>query len=121
MRNTYNKRLAPFFSAAGATQKKTGAKRQNVSTKYWKQMKLNLQLIFLTIILIIISACKKGKGAICNDGWTSSSTGQGTCSWHGGVDHYIDPNEISVGKTIGLIIILIILAYFILPNLNNKK
>jgi hypothetical protein len=32
LRNTYNKRLAPFFSAAGATQKKTGAKRQNVGS-----------------------------------------------------------------------------------------
>jgi len=24
-------------------------------------------------------------GAICRDGWQSSSTGSGTCSWHGGV------------------------------------
>ena len=23
----------------------------------------------------------------CRDGWRSSSAGQGTCSWHGGVDH----------------------------------
>ena len=28
-------------------------------------------------------------GAICEDGWRSSSTGSGTCSWHGGVDHWI--------------------------------
>lgn len=26
--------------------------------------------------------------AICNDGSGSFSTGRGTCSWHGGVDHY---------------------------------
>lgn len=24
----------------------------------------------------------------CNDGWCSSSTGRGTCSWHGGVRNY---------------------------------
>jgi hypothetical protein len=28
-------------------------------------------------------------GAICNDGWTSSSTGRGTCSSHGGVRCWI--------------------------------
>jgi hypothetical protein len=22
----------------------------------------------------------------CRDGWDSSSTGRGTCSWHGGID-----------------------------------
>ena len=27
-------------------------------------------------------------GAICNDGWVSHSTGRGTCSHHGGVDHW---------------------------------
>ncbi len=28
-------------------------------------------------------------GAICNDGWRSSSTGSGTCSSHGGVDYWL--------------------------------
>lgn len=32
---------------------------------------------------------KAKAGAICNDGWRSSSHGQGTCSWHGGVREYI--------------------------------
>jgi len=27
-------------------------------------------------------------GAICNDGWSSSSTGRGTCSSHDGIDEY---------------------------------
>ena len=31
-------------------------------------------------------------GAVCNDGWESSSTGSGTCSNHGGVDHYVFSN-----------------------------
>lgn len=34
-------------------------------------------------------------GAICNDGWTSHSQGRGTCSWHGGVDHYFYQGEYS--------------------------
>jgi hypothetical protein len=25
-------------------------------------------------------------GTVCNDGWISTSTGPGTCSWHGGID-----------------------------------
>ena len=28
-------------------------------------------------------------GAICNDGWRSSATGRGACSWHGGVAHWL--------------------------------
>jgi hypothetical protein len=28
-------------------------------------------------------------GAVCRDGWRSSSTGSGTCSHHGGVDYWI--------------------------------
>jgi endonuclease YncB( thermonuclease family) len=31
-------------------------------------------------------------GAICNDGWVSSSTGSGTCSSHGGVKEWIYSN-----------------------------
>lgn len=30
-------------------------------------------------------------GAVCNDGTRSSATGQGACSWHGGVDYWIRP------------------------------
>jgi hypothetical protein len=30
-------------------------------------------------------------GAICRDGWVSYSTGRGTCSHHGGVDHWTHP------------------------------
>ncbi|MFN0140004.1 MAG: hypothetical protein ACKVQW_07940 [Pyrinomonadaceae bacterium] len=29
----------------------------------------------------------KTSGSICRDGWISTSTGQGSCSWHGGVRH----------------------------------
>lgn len=28
-------------------------------------------------------------GAICRDGWRSSATGRGACSWHGGVSEWI--------------------------------
>lgn len=30
------------------------------------------------------------KPTTCNDGWQSGSTGQGTCSHHGGIHHYND-------------------------------
>lgn len=32
-------------------------------------------------------------GTICNDGWKSNSSGQGTCSYHGGVNQDIDENR----------------------------
>ena len=28
-------------------------------------------------------------GAVCNDGTTSSATGSGACSWHGGVSYWL--------------------------------
>lgn len=88
-------------------------------------MKKRIQLynwskyIIITFIFILFTACKQGKGAICRDGWRSHSTGSGTCSWHGGVDYYLDPDEISVGKTAALIITLIIVV-IIVRFLRNK-
>jgi len=32
-------------------------------------------------------------GAICRDGWQSSATGQGACSWHGGVARWTYTRE----------------------------
>ena len=70
--------------------------------------------IFLkySYLLLFLFSCTKGKGAVCNDGTISNSTGCGTCSWHGGVDHYLDPNEISIEKTIVLVVLLTIAIYF---------
>ena len=28
-------------------------------------------------------------GAVCNDGWVSSATGSGACSWHKGVNYWL--------------------------------
>jgi hypothetical protein len=48
--------------------------------------------IFLTIISFVVCfytmASKKRIGATCEDGWESYSTGSGTCSHHGGVEHW---------------------------------
>jgi hypothetical protein len=87
-----------------------------------KQLEFFIKTV-LIIILPIINSCKKGKGAICNDGTRSHSTGSGTCSWHGGVKHYINPNEISIPDTIGLVLLLIFSTWFIgnLINDNKKK
>ena len=34
------------------------------------------------------SQSNRRTGAICNDGWRSSATGSGACSWHGGVAYW---------------------------------
>jgi hypothetical protein len=67
--------------------------------------------IILGLLSLVLFSCTQGKGAICNDGWRSHSTGSGTCSWHDGVDHYLDPNEIDVGKTVLLIIVIVIIGF----------
>jgi hypothetical protein len=64
-------------------------------------------MLTLFFLFLVFTSCKKGKGAICNDGWRSHSTGSGTCSWHGGIDHYIDPDETDVFKTSMLIVLII--------------
>lgn len=32
-----------------------------------------------------VAIAPASSAAICNDGWSSMSSGRGTCSWHGGV------------------------------------
>lgn len=76
-----------------------------------------MKSLLLLLFTFLIFACKKGKGAICNDGWRSHSTGQGTCSWHGGIDHYIDPEEIDITDTIGLVAILAFIGYVVIINI----
>ena len=52
-------------------------------------------LLISTILLVSLSSCNQGKrvGAICEDGWRSSATGQGACSHHDGVDHWLYEND----------------------------
>lgn len=85
-----------------------------------KQLDFFIKIVVI-IILPVINSCKKGKGAICNDGTRSYSTGRGTCSWHGGVNHYINPNEISIGNTIGLVLLLMFSAWVIGNLINDNK
>jgi hypothetical protein len=46
----------------------------------------------LTLISFVVcfytTSSRKKVGATCEDGWKSYSTGSGTCSHHGGVDHW---------------------------------
>lgn len=78
------------------------------------------RMAVLTLLLFLLWACRKGEGAICNDGWRSHSTGSGTCSWHGGVHHYIDPEEIDVWNT-SLLIILIIGGIWLIRILGKNS
>ena len=49
------------------------------------------KIIVYLMLFFPLSSCNKKEriGAICNDGWKSSATGQGACSHHGGVDYWI--------------------------------
>ena len=61
----------------------------------------NMKTILLLVVLLSFScddtegtsSCDASSpnrtGAVCKDGTTSSSVGSGTCSSHGGVDHWI--------------------------------
>lgn len=89
-------------------------------SKIKKFNRMLIILVFLTFSTLFIS-CHKSPGAICNDGWRSHSTGRGTCSWHGGVSHYVDTDEISIPKTAGLIIILIFAGYIFIGSDVKKN
>lgn len=48
--------------------------------------------LFLILIFGLLSGnCASGRriGAVCKDGTTTSATGKGACSHHGGVDHWL--------------------------------
>lgn len=64
-------------------------------------------IVTLVAFSFLLGSCHKSPGAICNDGHRSYSTGRGTCSYHGGVDHYINTDEISIPGTLGLIVVII--------------
>jgi hypothetical protein len=80
----------------------------------------------IVIFLLLISfsslfvSCHKSPGAICNDGHRSYSKGRGTCSWHGGVDHYIDTKEIDIPKTVGLVVIVILIGGLYISGKSKK-
>ncbi len=55
------------------------------------------KLFFILVLFfsLFVSNCDKGTdpsertGAVCKDGTTSTATGSGACSGHGGVDHWL--------------------------------
>jgi hypothetical protein len=62
-------------------------------------MKILFRSIILIIFAISLKSCEpvegtdcpvsKRTGAICNDGTSSTATGSGACSHHGGVDYWL--------------------------------
>lgn len=52
--------------------------------------RLRVFALVLSLALTLVG-CGGGTriGAVCRDGWQSSSTGSGTCSHHGGVEYWI--------------------------------
>jgi len=85
-------------------------------------MKKPRAIVFILLIFLcsLLTSCHKSSGAICNDGHRSYSTGRGTCSWHGGVDHYINTDEIDILKTVGLSAFIIIIGGFYISSKNKK-
>jgi hypothetical protein len=82
----------------------------------------NFKVVFIFSLIffsLVISSCNKSSGAICNDGHRSYSTGRGTCSWHGGVKYYIDENDLSIPKTLGLAVFFVFLGKMVIGK--NKR
>ena len=60
--------------------------------------------------------------AICRDGWKSKSSGQGTCSWHGGVARWLPDGDNGFLSGAGPFIILgIAIVIFIIIKKNSSK
>jgi hypothetical protein len=85
-----------------------------------KQISFNKLKLFYFILNLFFLSCHKSPGAICNDGHRSYSSGIGTCSWHGGVHHYINTDEISIPKTVGFVVILFFIGRIILLKKNDS-
>lgn len=47
-----------------------------------KRLLLVLALMFSTSLVVVQPA---NAGQLCADGWYSTSSGSGSCSWHGGI------------------------------------
>ncbi len=51
--------------------------------------KVGLLMFVLSFLICVYTNISKERiGAVCDDGWNSSSTGSGTCSQHGGVNNW---------------------------------
>ncbi len=60
-------------------------------------MKRYIRVLILAVLMVFVSCTKdsdcqndpgKRSGAVCKDGTSSTATGSGACSGHGGVDHW---------------------------------
>lgn len=68
-----------------------------VQTVLYKILRLVIIVSILSFICVmscsdpVSSDCapENRTGAVCKDGTTSSATGSGACSGHGGVDHWL--------------------------------
>jgi hypothetical protein len=45
-------------------------------------------IVISFVVCLYTTSSRKKVGATCEDGWKSYSTGSGTCSHHGGVEHW---------------------------------
>jgi hypothetical protein len=47
--------------------------------------------VLVALVTVPVAMAPAQADAVCRDGWYSSSSGSGTCSWHGGVDYWVNP------------------------------
>lgn len=50
-----------------------------------RNLSANFAIALVIALLITLLSPAPADATLCNDGWVSPSTGQGTCSWHGGI------------------------------------
>jgi hypothetical protein len=85
---------------------------------FWPKLLLTIgviSLLWYNFSPFFEDSTQKCIGAICMDGWESSSTGRGTCSHHGGVSEWIYvqvPKQTGVFKKLVISIIVGYMAAF---------
>lgn len=62
-------------------------------------MKKAMKALALFIVFALnLSSTTAFAGTLCSDGWVSSSSGRGTCSWHGGIYYSSTSNSSTTSK-----------------------
>ena len=70
-------------SGKATTAKATKAKGGNADTWY----ALMVVALIVAALVLFVPVSLPWDGHTCSDGWQTSSSGPGTCSWHGGEQH----------------------------------
>jgi hypothetical protein len=104
-----------------------------------KLIKISSRILIFGSLILLVFALKEQiigdvpiysqipDGAVCNDGWISSSQGPGTCSYHSGVNYYLF-DKIQTGTDyanpgpffLSILILLIVISVLSLINISYR-